>query len=37
MATVLLIGTVKRVMIVELGGSAWLVALMVALPLVAAR
>lgn len=36
MATVLLIGTLNRVMIVELGVAAWLVALMVALPLVAA-
>jgi BCD family chlorophyll transporter-like MFS transporter len=36
MATVLLIGTLNRVMIVELGVPAWLVALMVALPLVAA-
>jgi BCD family chlorophyll transporter-like MFS transporter len=34
MATVLLIGTLNRVMIVELGVSAWLVSLMVALPLV---
>ena len=34
MATVLLIGTLNRVMIVELGVPAWLVALMVALPLV---
>ncbi len=36
MAVVLLIGTLNRVMIVELGVPAWLVALMVALPLVAA-
>jgi MFS transporter, BCD family, chlorophyll transporter len=34
MATALLIGTLNRVMIVELGVSAWLVALMVSLPLV---
>ena len=34
MATVLLIGTLNRVMIVEMGMAAWLVALMVALPLV---
>ncbi len=34
MATVLLIGTLNRVMIVELGMSAWLVSLMVGLPLV---
>ena len=34
MATVLLIGTLNRVMIVEMGMSAWLVALMVAMPLV---
>ena len=34
MAMVLLTGTLNRVMIVELGMSAWLVALMVALPLV---
>ena len=34
MAAVLLIGTLNRVMIVELGVSAWLVALMVSLPLV---
>jgi BCD family chlorophyll transporter-like MFS transporter len=33
MAVVLLTGTLNRVMIVELGVSAWLVALMVALPL----
>ena len=33
MATVLLTGTLNRVMIVELGVPAWLVALMVALPL----
>ncbi len=36
MALVLLIGTLNRVMIVELGVPAWLVALMVSLPLVAA-
>ena len=36
MATVLLIGTLNRVMIVEMGMPAWLVALMVALPLLAA-
>jgi len=34
MAAVLLTGTLNRVMIVELGFSAWLVALLVALPLV---
>jgi BCD family chlorophyll transporter-like MFS transporter len=34
MATVLLTGTLNRVMIVELGIPAWLVAVMVALPLV---
>lgn len=34
MAAVLLTGTLNRVMIAELGVSAWLVALMVALPLV---
>jgi BCD family chlorophyll transporter-like MFS transporter len=34
MSLVLLIGTLNRVMIVELGVSAWLVALMVSLPLV---
>jgi len=34
MAAVLLTGTLNRVMIVELGISAWLVALMVSLPLV---
>lgn len=33
MATVLLTGTLNRVMIVELGGQAWMVALMVAIPL----
>lgn len=33
MATVLLIGTLNRVMIVEMGMAAWLVATMVALPL----
>jgi BCD family chlorophyll transporter-like MFS transporter len=32
MATVLLIGTLNRVMIVELGMSAWIVALMISLP-----
>lgn len=36
MAYALLVGTLNRVMIVELGVSAWLVALMVALPLLAA-
>jgi MFS transporter, BCD family, chlorophyll transporter len=36
MATALMVGTLNRVMIVELGVGAWLVALMVALPLVAA-
>jgi MFS transporter, BCD family, chlorophyll transporter len=36
MATALLIGTLNRVLIVEMGVSAWLVALMVALPLVVA-
>jgi MFS transporter, BCD family, chlorophyll transporter len=36
MASTLLIGTLNRVMIVELGVAAWLVSLMVALPLVAA-
>ena len=36
MAMVLLYGTLNRVMVVELGVSAWLVSLMVALPLVAA-
>ena len=34
MATVLLIGTLNRVLIVEMGVSAWLVSLMVALPLI---
>jgi len=34
MATSLLVGTLNRVMIVEMGMDAWLVALMVALPLV---
>lgn len=34
MATGLLVGTLNRVLIVELGVAAWLVALMVALPLV---
>ncbi|MCE2722293.1 MAG: BCD family MFS transporter [Burkholderiales bacterium] len=33
MATALLVGTLNRVMIVELGVSAWLVSLMIALPL----
>jgi MFS transporter, BCD family, chlorophyll transporter len=36
MATALLVGTLNRVMIVELGVSAWLVALLVALPILAA-
>ncbi len=36
MATALLVGTLNRVMIVELGVAAWLVALMVALPIIAA-
>jgi MFS transporter, BCD family, chlorophyll transporter len=36
MAYALMVGTLNRVMIVELGMSAWLVALMVALPLLAA-
>jgi MFS transporter, BCD family, chlorophyll transporter len=36
MASTLLIGTLNRVMIVELGVAAWLVSLMVALPLVSA-
>jgi BCD family chlorophyll transporter-like MFS transporter len=36
MASALLVGTLNRVMIVELGMAAWLVALMVALPLLAA-
>ncbi len=36
MAMALMVGTLNRVMIVELGVGAWLVALMVALPLVAA-
>jgi MFS transporter, BCD family, chlorophyll transporter len=36
MATALLVGTLNRVMIVELGIAAWWVALMVALPLVVA-
>ena len=36
MAAALLIGTLNRVMIVELGVSSWLVALMLALPLLAA-
>ncbi|ESQ13379.1 MAG: hypothetical protein N838_15405 [Thiohalocapsa sp. PB-PSB1] len=33
MAMVMLYGTLNRVMVVELGVSAWLVSLMVALPL----
>lgn len=36
MATVLMMGTLNRVMIVELGVGAWLVSLMVALPLLVA-
>ncbi len=36
MASALLMGTLNRVMIVELGVAAWLVALMVALPILAA-
>ncbi|MCU0870521.1 MAG: BCD family MFS transporter [Burkholderiales bacterium] len=36
MVTALMVGTLNRVMIVELGVGAWLVSLMVALPLVAA-
>jgi BCD family chlorophyll transporter-like MFS transporter len=36
MATALMVGTLNRVMIVELGVAAWLVALMVALPLLVA-
>jgi BCD family chlorophyll transporter-like MFS transporter len=36
LATALIVGTLNRVMIVELGVGAWLVSLMVALPLVAA-
>jgi MFS transporter, BCD family, chlorophyll transporter len=36
MATALIVGTLNRVMIVELGVAAWLVALMVALPVLAA-
>jgi BCD family chlorophyll transporter-like MFS transporter len=36
MAMALMVGTLNRVMIVELGMAAWLVALMVALPIVAA-
>jgi BCD family chlorophyll transporter-like MFS transporter len=36
MATALLLGTLNRVMIVELGVAAWLVALMVAIPVVIA-
>ncbi|MFL5282285.1 MAG: PucC family protein, partial [Rhodopila sp.] len=34
LAVVLLIGTLNRVMIVELGVPAWLVAVMISLPLV---
>ncbi len=36
MASALLVGTLNRVMIIELGMSAWLVALMVGLPILAA-
>jgi len=36
LATALMVGTLNRVMIVELGVGAWLVSLMIALPLVAA-
>ncbi len=36
LATALMVGTLNRVMIVELGVGAWLVSLMVALPLLAA-
>ena len=36
MATALLVGTLNRVMIVELGVAAWLVALMVSIPVLAA-
>ena len=36
MATALIVGTLNRVMIVELGVPAWLVAFMVALPLLVA-
>lgn len=36
MVTALMVGTLNRVMIIELGVGAWLVALMVALPLVVA-
>ncbi len=36
MAAALMVGTLNRVMIVELGMAAWLVALMVALPILAA-
>jgi len=36
MATALLLGTLNRVMIVELGVAAWIVALMVAIPIVIA-
>ena len=37
MAGALLVGTLNRVMIIELGVAAWLVAAMVALPLLQAR
>ena len=36
MSTALMVGTLNRVMIIELGMAAWLVALMVALPIIAA-
>jgi MFS transporter, BCD family, chlorophyll transporter len=36
LCTALMVGTLNRVMIVELGMAAWLVALMVALPILAA-
>jgi BCD family chlorophyll transporter-like MFS transporter len=36
MCTVLLVGTLNRVMIVELGAASWLVALMIALPIASA-
>ncbi len=36
LCTALMVGTLNRVMIVELGMAAWLVALMVALPIIAA-
>ncbi len=36
LCTALMVGTLNRVMIIELGVAAWLVALMVALPIVAA-